>query len=117
MLLGVGCDIVEIQRIEKAMKKESFLRILTVNEKKIYEQLEGRRKIEWLAGRFAAKEAVIKAVYRYKPYLLSQIEIVSDEHGIPLCHIDNLQIEVSISHEVNYAIAYAVVMKEQKVCF
>lgn len=112
MLLGVGCDIVEIQRIEKAMEKESFLRILTTNEKKIYEQLEGKRKIEWLAGRFAAKEAVIKAVYRHKPYLLSQVEILSDENGMPLCHIDGLQIEVSISHEVNYAIAYAMAVKE-----
>ena len=36
MLLGVGCDIVEIARIKRAMEKESFLRVLSEQERKLH---------------------------------------------------------------------------------
>ena len=67
MLLGVGCDIVEIARIKRAMEKESFLRVLSEQERKLFDRIPKERRAEWLAGRFAAKEAVIKAVHRRNP--------------------------------------------------
>ena len=102
MLLGVGCDIVEIARIKRAMEKESFLRVLSEQERKLFDRIPKERRAEWLAGRFAAKEAVIKAVHKEKSYVLSAVEIL----------IAGLQVEVSISHEKEYAIAYAAAMKE-----
>ena len=105
MLLGVGCDIVEIARIKSAMEKESFLRVLS-------ERIPYMRRAEWLAGRFAAKEAVIKAVHKEKSYVLSAVEILTDATGAPTCYLAGLQVEVSISHEKEYAIAYAAAMKE-----
>ena len=104
MLLGVGCDIVEIARIKRAMEKESFLRVLSEQERKLFDRIPKERRAEWLAGRFAAKEAVIKAVHKEKSYVLSA--------GAPTCYIAGLQVEVSISHEKEYAIAYAAAMKE-----
>ena len=110
MLLGVGCDIVEIARIKRAMEKESFLRVLSEQERKLFDRIPKERRAEWLAGRFA--EAVIKAVHKEKSYVLSAVEILADAAGAPTCYIAGLQVEVSISHEKEYAIAYAAAMKE-----
>lgn len=112
MLLGVGCDIVEIARIKRAMEKQSFLRVLSEQERKLFDRIPNARRAEWLAGRFAAKEAVIKAVHKEKSYVLSAVEILSDATGAPTCYIAGLQVGVSISHEKEYAIAYAAAMKE-----
>ena len=112
MLLGVGCDIVEIARIKSAMEKESFLRVLSERERVLFDRIPYMRRAEWLAGRFAAKEAVIKAVPKVTSYLLSAVEILTDATGAPTCYLAGLQVEVSISHEKEYAIAYAAAMKE-----
>ena len=112
MLAGIGCDIVSIKRIQQAMEKEGFLRILSEEERHIFDQLSDSRKVEWLAGRFAAKEAVYKAVHQHCDCVLSQITITSDASGAPTCHIEGLHVEVSISHEREYAIAYAMAIKE-----
>lgn len=112
MLAGIGCDIVKIKRIEKAMEKEGFRRILSQEEQQIFDTLSRQRQVEWLAGRFAAKEAVYKAVHKHCDCVLSQITIASDASGAPICSIEGLHVEVSISHEEEYAIAYAVAMKE-----
>lgn len=107
-MIKVGCDIVELARVEKALHKEAFLRILTTAEKAQFHQLKPERAIEWLAGQFAAKEAVYKAVHTMHPCFISQLEILRDETGAPYCQIEGLQIELSISHEGHYAVAFAV---------
>ena len=75
MLLGVGCDIVEIVRIKRAMEKESFLRVLSEQERKLFDRIPKERRAEWLAGRFAAKEAVIKFLRMplVLPHAISQV--------------------------------------------
>lgn len=112
-IIGIGCDIVEISRIEKAQKKEGFLRILTDKEKQICKQFNDRRKIEWLAGRFAAKEAIYKAISSYGNYVLNDIEILQDENGAPICINLPFSIQISISHENTHAIAYAIALKKE----
>ncbi|MFC6463985.1 holo-ACP synthase [Marinilactibacillus sp. GCM10026970] len=64
MIVGIGLDLVDISRIRKACeRRESFpSRVLTQNELQVYEQLQGTRKDEYLAGRFSAKEAFSKAL-------------------------------------------------------
>lgn len=108
MIIGIGCDIVDIRRIEKAMRKEGFLKILSEHEITLYEQYQGKRQAEWLAGRFAAKEAIFKAVHAQFPCVLHDIEVLYDEHGAPVCtSFPSCIIHISISHENDYAIAYA----------
>ncbi|WP_226537520.1 holo-ACP synthase [Fictibacillus halophilus] len=113
MIVGTGIDIIELKRIKKAtLHQERFPnRILTPFEQKRFESLNGSRKYEYLAGRFAAKEAMAKALGVGIGAELSwhDMEIKSDEKGKPfltspypyLCHL-------SISHTKEYAVAQVI---------
>jgi holo-[acyl-carrier-protein] synthase len=108
MVVGLGIDMVEIARIERAMRRPGFLpRILTPMEQEFY------LKPHQVAGRWAAKEAVYKALGL--PISWQQIEILPDEIGMPRVRIDSahfdpgrLRVLVSISHERSHAVAVAV---------
>jgi holo-[acyl-carrier protein] synthase len=106
VITGIGCDIVAIARFRKDAEKLAQ-RILTQDEAKLYAQLSETRKPEWLAGRFAAKEAIAKALGQDK--VITQISVLSTDEGKPICAIEGYSILVSISHEKEYAIAYAIV--------
>lgn len=112
MILGIGCDIVKIDRINEEISKK----ILSSEELKIYLKIDSeKRKKEYLAGRFAAKEAIIKAFGYYIP--LRDIAVLNSESGKPYVIIKekNFVINVSISHEKEYAISYAVVESNTEV--
>lgn len=117
MIIGIGVDIVELDRIKEILERTpKFIdRILTINEKKEYETLSESRKVEFLAGRFAAKEAFSKALGTGIGSKLSflQIEIKKDELGKPFIssHIDD-RIHLSISHSKQFAIAQVVLEKK-----
>ena len=119
MIVGIGVDIVEIERIEVAMKKQPrFLeRILAAEERLAYQEIANdQRKLEWLSGRFAAKEALSKALGTGIGVALSfqDISILNAESGIPEIKCDkltNTKAHVSISHERKYAIAQVVLEK------
>lgn len=115
-MIGIGCDIVEIKRIEKAASNSAFLKILTNKEYEIFQSLHGQRQWEWLAGRFAAKEAIYKAIHKMYPCVISDIEILSEKDGTPICTKPSMQIQVSIAHEKTHAIAYAYAIGEDEVC-
>ncbi len=110
MLFGVGTDIVKISRIERA--KPAFLRF-AFTESEL--ELLGSSS-QSLAGNFAAKEAVAKAFGTgFRQFSLKDIEILREKSGKPTVNLYNkaaefshLKIEVSISHEKKYAVAYAV---------
>ncbi len=107
MIVGIGCDIVEMKRIEN--QRDTFIhRVLTKNEYAVCEGFEKGRKTAFLAGRFAAKEAIFKAILNCN-LTISEIEILNDKEGQPYCNIEGYKIHISISHEQNYAIAYALV--------
>lgn len=108
MIIGIGTDIVQLSRIDKISSHEGFLRVLTPLENAMYEHFQGQRQVEWLAGRFAAKEAIYKAIHKLYPCVISEIEILSDEDGAPYCYIEDLTIHISIAHEKDYAIAFAI---------
>lgn len=63
MIFGIGLDVIELQRIEEAVARNARFveRVLTAEEETVYSTLGPRRKIEFLAGRYAAKEAFAKA--------------------------------------------------------
>lgn len=120
MILGVGVDIVEIKRIKEILdKNKGFLeKIFTQNE---IEYLESRNlRPEYVAGRFAAKEAVSKALGTgFRGFSFRDIIIESSTLGKPIVTLKgkarvianktgNTNIHLSISHGEESAIAYAV---------
>lgn len=125
MLLGIGIDIVEIERIADLLQRQpAFInRILTPMENVFLSQIVGQRAVEYVAGRFAAKEAASKALGTGIGAKLSftDIEIVATENGKPVIHIalevltnifpthSNLFIHVSISHSRAYAVAQVMI--------
>ncbi|MFO1446522.1 holo-ACP synthase [Bacillus sp. Bva_UNVM-123] len=114
MISGIGIDIVELERIKKIYERQDRFvdRILTPAEKKIFQTLTENRKTEFLAGRFAAKEAYAKAVGTGLGENLSflDIEIAKDEKGKPFITKPRKEgIHLSISHSKDYAVAQVVI--------
>jgi holo-[acyl-carrier protein] synthase len=115
MIKGIGIDIIELKRIQKSMENERFVnRILTEKEKESYIQLDNQaRKVEFLAGRFAAKEAFAKAMGTGIGKLSFQdISVLNDRLGAPYIDItvtEKMNIFVSISHSREYAVAQVVI--------
>ena len=121
MIVGIGNDIIEIERIEKAISKEGF-------KDKIYTQreLENIKKrgnrAETYAGVFSAKEAISKAIGTgVREFSLTDLEILNDDLGKPYVVVsekldkiikskkEDYQIEISISHSKKYAIAMEII--------
>jgi len=115
MIVGIGIDIVELARIRSLLERNRKLldRVLTPREKAQFDRLAPARQVEFLAGRFAAKEAYAKAlgtgIGRHVSF--QDIEVVSDEYGKPsiaACR-DGEVIHLSISHSRDYAVAQVVI--------
>lgn len=120
MVKGIGVDIIEIDRIEKAMNKtDRFLtRLFTERERAYF--MTKNMKAESVAGNFAAKEAVVKALGTgLRGFQWTDIEILRDELGKPVVYLHNgadqtakdlgiSQIMLSISHCKTYAVANGV---------
>ncbi|WP_138419001.1 holo-ACP synthase [Aquibacillus sediminis] len=116
MIKGIGIDIVEIDRIKNSIKKNTrFInRILTDKEKEIYTSIKTEvRKLEFVAGRFAAKEAYAKANGTGIGKLsFKDIEVSNDDQGAPKIFVSEQQdqhVFVSISHSEAYAVAQVVI--------
>lgn len=116
MIKGIGIDMVEIKRIQRAMEKnERFVyRILTASELELYHTLESmHRKVEFVAGRFAAKEALGKAMGTGigSCFSFQDIAVSRGEHGKPMMDVKGCEekIWVSISHSQSHAIAQVIV--------
>ena len=121
MVLGIGIDIIEIERIKESVDKfgESFL-------KKIYTQTEldyslsRKSKYQHLAARFAAKEAIYKALSSDtdKVYSWQDIEIYNESNGLPKVLLSgplkdylgtDKELKISMSHSDNYVTCVAIV--------
>jgi holo-[acyl-carrier protein] synthase len=113
MIKGIGIDIIELSRIKEIVTRQKKLvdRILTENEKQTFEQLPERRKVEFLAGRFAAKEAYSKAAGTGigKELSFLDIEIETDNLGKPFIAKPEITGFISISHSRDYAVAQVII--------
>ncbi|MCQ2381057.1 MAG: holo-ACP synthase [Acidaminococcaceae bacterium] len=125
MIGGIGCDLCAIERMEKAVAKKGFLeRVFTVQEQEYCEKRLAH-KYASLAGRFAAKEAVLKAFGTgLRGGKLQEIEVVTDKFGKPSIRLfgyfqklaEQLGVvnwHLSLTHEQGYAAAF-VVMEVEK---
>jgi len=130
MIIGIGVDTVYTDRIRKMLEKDEesafFRRTFTQAERELAPET-GRLKpkAEYYAGRFAVKEAVFKAVSPNSelPLDLRKIETLRAGDGHPYIHVNEeirpvlasagiARIHVSITHEKDYATAFAVAEKE-----
>jgi len=114
VIIGTGIDIIEIQRIRSAVKTwgDRFLaRVL--NPEEIAYALSHAVPCQHYAGRFAAKEAIYKALGD-RDLSWKDITIINSPEGKPECHIKGLKhkVHLSISHSKFYAVASAVVETE-----
>lgn len=118
MIIGNGVDITEVKRLRQAVEKwgDDFLkRIFTKDE---LENAKNRSSLyQHLAGRFAAKEAVFKALGN-KELSWQDVEILNDKEGKPHCKVLNgkgkkIAVHISISHVKSYAVANAIITKEK----
>lgn len=110
MITGIGLDIVELRRVRKLDSKSAKFRerILTERELSEYRRLSDKRKVEFLAGRFAAKEAFSKAKGTGigKACSFQDIEILKDGNGKPVVYFQQEeQGLISITHTKDYAAA------------
>lgn len=117
MIKGIGLDVVDLKRIKTIIEKQSKFpeRVLTPQEMMSYRQLKGQRQIEYLGGRFACKEAYVKALGTgIGPVSLQDIEILNLPNGQPIMTVagETDKLFVSISHTDSLAIAQVVI--EQK---
>ena len=117
MIKGIGLDLVELDRIEKMLGRSAKFaqRILTKRELIIFDELSQARKVEFLAGRFAAKEVYSKATGTGigKECELHQIEILKGEHGKPVLYFDGELVNgfISITHTRTTAAAQVILMQ------
>ena len=117
LIIGTGIDIVEVQRLRRSIEKwgDSFAnRIFTADE--LAYCAAKVSKFQNLAGRFAAKEAIFKAVGNQR-IGFKDICICNDKNGRPFCRVLNdkargITIHISISHVKNYAVASAIATKK-----
>jgi holo-[acyl-carrier protein] synthase len=114
--LGVGIDIENISRFDKMSRtkdKDFLSKIFTKHE--IDYCFSRRKPAQHLAARFSAKEAIIKAASQINLDGIgyNEIQIFNSKRGMPSALIlkkaaDTLNIKVSMSHNIDYAIAVAV---------
>ena len=121
-LFGIGVDIVDIERIKKIYLKydrKFAKKILSDNEIKNFDL--SKNKISFLAKRFAAKEAIGKAlgVGIMNGYLLKNISVDNDKYGQPIAKLNKKKefekyidktIHLTISDEKKFAIANALIL-------
>ena len=122
MKVTVGTDIIEVERIKNAIENnEKFVETVFTEKEIQYCESKKITKYEHYSARFAAKEAIFKAISNYlnDKYSISwkNVEIQNDENGRPYINFIDIDIkiknvDISLSHIKDYAIASAVVTME-----
>ena len=126
MIIGTGVDLIEVERIERALRRHGrrFLDRLFTPAEIEYCEAGGALKCHRLAARFAAKEAALKALGTGLRDGLNwtDIEVVRDPLGKPALRLSGkaadlaaqqgiAQVHVSLSHAKDYAVAQVVAVR------
>ncbi|MGJ0700821.1 holo-ACP synthase [Clostridium perfringens] len=128
MIIGIGVDIIEIERVRQAIQNNKKFLSKLFTEREIDYFISRNMNSEVIAGNFAAKEAVSKALGTgIRGFSFKDIEILRNELGKPEVILHNganlignklvgntnsLRIHLSISHNNSNAIAYSVLEGE-----
>lgn len=130
MIYGIGTDIIQISRIEAALGRHGDRfpeRVLGLEELEKYHRRKAKlsvRGLRFLATRFAAKEAFSKAIGLgiHMPMTWRSVQILNAPSGKPIVstsgklaefmELNGLTAQVSITDEVDYAVAFVIVEKK-----
>ena len=122
MKISCGTDIIEVDRVRTSIENvgEKFLKKVFTDNEIRYCESKKTQKYQHYAGRFAAKEAVFKAISRQLEDKYSvcwkDIEVENDSQGRPSVNLFNVDmkkienIDISISHCKSYATANVVIL-------
>lgn len=122
MIVGIGCDVLHIDRVEKLIKYRNFLnKYFTLSErdlfnKKIYNQKNYLKKI---ASNLCVKEAFFKAIStEINSFKFIDVEVMRDVNGKPYVNLynnlekfNNYKVHVTISNERNIVTSFIIVEK------
>ncbi len=124
MVIGIGVDIIEIDRIKESIEKygDSFLNKIYTKTELDY-CLNKSNKYQHFAARFAAKEAVYKALTTgtQEKAGWQNIEILNKPNGMPIVKLKGYlesyltngnSLKISISHSNNYVTCFAIVYRQ-----
>ena len=122
MIIGIGTDIIEIERVKRAINNRHFVeRVYTVKEQN-YCESRGRQASASYAARFAGKEAFFKALGTGIVCNLTDVEILNDDLGCPhvfltgkaaefFSKVKAEKIHITLSHSIDYAAATCIIEK------
>jgi len=125
MIFGIGIDIIEIERIKESVEKfeDRFLnKIFT--EVELEYSLSKKNKYQHLAARFAAKEAIAKALATgwSKGFRWKDIEIYNEKSGMPNVKLmgnlakflgNDKSLKITMSHSQHYVTCFAIIYVKQ----
>ena len=111
MIEGIGIDVVDISRFQESLDRTPALR------EKLFTEREAKLGIQSLAARFAAKEALAKALNAKYVFAWQDCEVVNEESGRPaflfygnlVDRIDGANVHLSLSHDAGIASAMVVI--------
>lgn len=111
MIEGIGIDVVDIARFQESLDRTPGMR------ERIFTEVEATLKVSSLAARFAAKEALVKALNARNIFSWQEVEIRSEESGKPYFHfsgalaerISGSKVHLTISHDAGIASAMVVI--------
>lgn len=111
MIHGVGIDVVNIDRFKQSLERTPGLKT------KLFTEAERTKSIESLAARFAAKEALVKALNAMNGIFWQEAEVLNMESGKPtftFCGsvadlVDGANVHLSISHDTGVATALVII--------
>lgn len=108
MIVGIGCDIVDLGRINVDDDRLA-VKVLSDQELEIYRKITNKNiKRQYLGTRFSVKESFYKATSHLNlEHTYKSLTLLNDENGRPFLNYPNAH--VSISHEKQMAITYVVV--------
>jgi holo-[acyl-carrier protein] synthase len=125
-ILGIGVDIIENNRIKNSIKNSNFLKRI-YSTKELRQSKLSKNKTNFFAKRFAAKEALAKAIGSgFRNHLnFADIEIINDKMGKPYYlennkiknlikkkfNVKNFECFLSISDEKKYSTAFTIIQK------
>lgn len=119
MIKGIGIDLILVKEVDVEDTKVYVDLILSSKEHKLYENIPSKEgKLMFIAGRYAAKEAIFKAVKQYNKNLkYHDLSVLSKEDGTMYVESafiqDNEVIHVTMTHTDEYALAYAILETKQ----
>jgi holo-[acyl-carrier protein] synthase len=121
-IIGLGVDLCEIERIERAVARHPTFRDRVFTPEEIAYCDSKARPAESYAGRFAAREATIKALGGYRGRRWLDISVTRDPTGAPAIRLDGnakrradalgiSAVLISFSHERSNAVAFAIAVR------